>query len=205
MTRVLFTMRDVEREWASFDDGDKQHNLLKNVAIGAGGLALAGGAGYLAFRNRQALGSLAGQVKNKTGEIAGKAKEFAGKAIDQVGGYWRKTSKGAKTFVKDVRVGQHTPSMSNTINRAGHTAEEIAGNLGGLGRGAAPAEVIPADLRSTVTKSSKYVPPDAIPMEMRRRPGDAPAYLKELAAHPGTRRATYNRYRSSIANFNRYR
>lgn len=176
MGEILFTMRDIESDWASFAEGDKEKFGLGKLALAAGGLAGTAGLAALAIKNRQGIGQVAGKVGQ------------------QIGGYWRKTKSGGKSFVKDARVGSNTPSMSNNVNRGGAAASEIQGNLAPLKRQAAPESVIPAGARKTAA------PDNVIPAELRKSK-EIPEYLRAMRkpAGPG-----FNRSRRILANFGRY-
>lgn len=114
MARVLFTMGDVQR--AYFEE-QRRGPGLGQIAAGAAGLAAAAGGTYLAVKNRKAIG------------------EGIQKIGQAIGGYWRKTKKGAKTFVKDARTGRNTfdpskgASISNTANSGGFTAAEVGARV----------------------------------------------------------------------------
>lgn len=177
MGEILFTMRDVESDWASFAEGDKEKFGLGKLALAAGGLAGTAGLAALAVKNRRGIGQAAGKVGQ------------------QIGGYWRKTKSGGQSFVKDARVGRNTPSMSNNVNRGGAVGRsEIEGNLAGVTRKAAPEEVIPAGARKTAA------PEEIIPAELRKSK-EIPEYLRAMRrpAGPGFSRS------SQYANFRRFR
>ena len=83
MGEILFTMRDVESDWANFAEGDKEKFGLGKLALTAGGLAGTAGLAALGIKNRKGIGQAAGRVGQ------------------QIGGYRRRTKTGGQSFVRD--------------------------------------------------------------------------------------------------------
>lgn len=116
-----------------YNDDDKRSDIKKKILKGAGiaaGAAALAGAGYLAYKNRAAIGSKAGKLRDdirfKLGELPGTAK-LNQTRIDlknKILGVGRK----AKGLVNEVRT--PTSALRNDIRLIGASAKGMASNAG---------------------------------------------------------------------------
>lgn len=137
-----------------YNDDDKRSatkkKILKGVGIAAGTAALAG-AGYLAYKNRAAIGSRAGKLRDdiryKLGELPGTAKlnqtriDLKNKILG--------VGKKAKGLVNEVRT--PTSALRNDIRLIGASAKGAAKNVGNTARNAG------AKVRDVAAKPSQTV------------------------------------------------
>lgn len=116
-----------------YNDDDKRSatkkKILKGVGIAAGTAALAG-AGYLAYKNRAAIGSKAGKLRDdiryKLGELPGTAK--LNQARIDLKNKILGVGKKAKGLVNEVRT--PTSALRNDIRLIGASAKGMARNAG---------------------------------------------------------------------------